>query len=194
MKCLKFISKPQNFRNQMIDGASLLLLSENHLTDNLHMNLGPALKLRSFLAEKTKASPNGPHRIAQTSLRAHSFSDGLTNNGVIDNTLLSSVTNNNSSCLNGNDYKSVNLNYNSCKFKSSGEKNSNKFSNEEEQKAQECMYGEVCDRGDEEGPAADIGAHSPNFKASSPSRINSSAREGREVPLVQRNGDTSLSR
>ena len=177
----------------MIDGASLLLLSEHHLTDSLQMKLGPALKLKSFLAARTKPSPNGPNRIAQTSLRAHSFSDGLTNNGVIDNTLIFSKNNNISSCLNGNDYKSVNLSYNSCKFKSSSEKSSNKFSNEGEQRAQECMYGEVRDRGGEKGPAADLSAHSPNFKASSPSSINSSTSEGIEVPVAQRSGDTSLS-
>ena len=44
----------QNFRDQRIDGACLSLLSESHLTESLKMKLGPALKLRSFLAYRTQ--------------------------------------------------------------------------------------------------------------------------------------------
>ncbi|XP_076320508.1 uncharacterized protein LOC143230584 isoform X2 [Tachypleus tridentatus] len=41
-----------NFRKQSIDGATVPLLSEDHLTTHLGMKLGPALKLRSALAKK----------------------------------------------------------------------------------------------------------------------------------------------
>lgn len=42
----------QNFRDQCIDGTSLMLLSEVHLTGSLGMKLGPALKLRSMLSKR----------------------------------------------------------------------------------------------------------------------------------------------
>ncbi|XP_013779966.2 uncharacterized protein LOC106464375 isoform X1 [Limulus polyphemus] len=41
-----------NFREHSIDGTSLPLLNEDHLTTYLGMKLGPALKLRSKLAKK----------------------------------------------------------------------------------------------------------------------------------------------
>lgn len=46
----------QLFRNERIDGWSLSLLTESHLTDSLHLKLGPALKLRSVLDTKIKQS------------------------------------------------------------------------------------------------------------------------------------------
>ncbi|XP_072385808.1 uncharacterized protein Samuel isoform X2 [Diabrotica undecimpunctata] len=42
----------QTFRDERIDGSGLPLLTEEHLTNNMHMKLGPALKLRSILAKK----------------------------------------------------------------------------------------------------------------------------------------------
>lgn len=45
----------QNFREHRIDGASLPLLSEDHLTGPMGMKLGPALKLRALLARKLGA-------------------------------------------------------------------------------------------------------------------------------------------
>lgn len=42
----------QNFRDQLIDGSGLPLLTEEHLTSTMNMKLGPALKLRSILAKK----------------------------------------------------------------------------------------------------------------------------------------------
>ncbi|XP_051153067.1 uncharacterized protein LOC127276577 isoform X2 [Leptopilina boulardi] len=45
----------QNFRENRIDGASLPLLSEEHLTGPMGMKLGPALKLRALLARKLGA-------------------------------------------------------------------------------------------------------------------------------------------
>lgn len=42
----------QNFKDQCIDGTSLLMLSEVHLTGSLGMKLGPALKLKSMLAKR----------------------------------------------------------------------------------------------------------------------------------------------
>ncbi|XP_043271105.1 uncharacterized protein [Venturia canescens] len=44
-----------NFREHRIDGASLPLLSEDHLTGPMGMKLGPALKLRALLARKLGA-------------------------------------------------------------------------------------------------------------------------------------------
>ena len=40
------------FREHNIDGSSLPLLTEDHLTLRLGMKLGPALKLKSILARK----------------------------------------------------------------------------------------------------------------------------------------------
>ena len=37
----------QTFKDHMIDGETLPLLSEEHLLDTLGLKLGPALKLRS---------------------------------------------------------------------------------------------------------------------------------------------------
>lgn len=45
----------QNFREHRIDGSSLPLLSEEHLTGPIGMKLGPALKLRVLLARKLGA-------------------------------------------------------------------------------------------------------------------------------------------
>ncbi|XP_057335562.1 uncharacterized protein LOC130674285 [Microplitis mediator] len=45
----------QNFQEHRIDGASLPLLSEEHLTGPIAMKLGPALKLRAMLARKLGA-------------------------------------------------------------------------------------------------------------------------------------------
>ncbi|KAH6933100.1 hypothetical protein HPB50_012096 [Hyalomma asiaticum] len=44
---------PQKFREQSIDGTSLPLLTEDHLTVYMGMRLGPALKLRTTLAKMT---------------------------------------------------------------------------------------------------------------------------------------------
>ncbi|GLH07355.1 Uncharacterized protein GBIM_12828, partial [Gryllus bimaculatus] len=41
-----------NFREQRIDGSSLPLLTEEHLTSTLGLKLGPALKLRALLARR----------------------------------------------------------------------------------------------------------------------------------------------
>lgn len=38
---------PQTFKDHMIDGETLPLLSEEHLLDTLGLKLGPALKIRS---------------------------------------------------------------------------------------------------------------------------------------------------
>ncbi|CAL4154164.1 unnamed protein product [Meganyctiphanes norvegica] len=43
------------FRENRIDGSSLPLLTEEHLTSSINMKLGPALKLRSVLARKLGA-------------------------------------------------------------------------------------------------------------------------------------------
>ena len=51
----------QTFRQQAIDGSTLLLLTERHLVEKLCMKLGPALKLRSALAEKTASCPKCFH-------------------------------------------------------------------------------------------------------------------------------------
>lgn len=48
--CSEYVEK---FREQSIDGASLQLLSEEHLTVYLGMKLGPALKLRSAVSRLT---------------------------------------------------------------------------------------------------------------------------------------------
>lgn len=45
----------QNFQEHRIDGSSLPLLSEDHLTGPMGMKLGPALKLRAMLARKLGA-------------------------------------------------------------------------------------------------------------------------------------------
>lgn len=50
--CLNSSLLLQNFRDQLIDGAGLPLLTEEHLTSTMNMKLGPALKLRSVLAKK----------------------------------------------------------------------------------------------------------------------------------------------
>ncbi|KDR16166.1 hypothetical protein L798_09580, partial [Zootermopsis nevadensis] len=42
----------QNFREQRIDGSSLPLLTEDHLTVTMGMKLGPALKLRATLSRR----------------------------------------------------------------------------------------------------------------------------------------------
>ena len=42
----------QVFREHQIDGSTLALLSEDHLTQRLGMKLGPALKLRSLALKK----------------------------------------------------------------------------------------------------------------------------------------------
>ncbi|GFV95430.1 sterile alpha motif domain-containing protein 11 [Trichonephila clavipes] len=42
----------ERFREESIDGTTLPLLSEDHLTMHLGMKLGPALKLRSNLARR----------------------------------------------------------------------------------------------------------------------------------------------
>nr|XP_018916517.1 PREDICTED: cell wall protein RBR3 [Bemisia tabaci] len=47
--CAEYVSE---FREQRIDGSSLSLLTEEHLTSTLGMKLGPALKLRSVLSKK----------------------------------------------------------------------------------------------------------------------------------------------
>ncbi|EEC15096.1 hypothetical protein IscW_ISCW021381 [Ixodes scapularis] len=44
---------PLKFREQSIDGTSLPLLTEDHLTVYMGMRLGPALKLRTSLAKLT---------------------------------------------------------------------------------------------------------------------------------------------
>ncbi|KAK6617730.1 hypothetical protein RUM43_013958 [Polyplax serrata] len=41
-----------NFREERIDGTSLPLLTEEHLTNSLAMKLGPALKLRATIARQ----------------------------------------------------------------------------------------------------------------------------------------------
>ncbi|KAJ9580148.1 hypothetical protein L9F63_004221, partial [Diploptera punctata] len=41
-----------NFREQRIDGSSLPLLTEEHLTNTMGMKLGPALKLRATLSRR----------------------------------------------------------------------------------------------------------------------------------------------
>ncbi|CAL4076759.1 unnamed protein product [Meganyctiphanes norvegica] len=43
------------FREQRIDGSTLALLTEEHLTSSIHMKLGPALKLRSVLTRSIDA-------------------------------------------------------------------------------------------------------------------------------------------
>ncbi|CAL4147971.1 unnamed protein product [Meganyctiphanes norvegica] len=43
------------FRENRIDGSSLPLLTEEHLTSSMNMKLGPAIKLRSVLARKLGA-------------------------------------------------------------------------------------------------------------------------------------------
>ena len=42
----------QAFREQGIDGSTLVLLTEDHFVDTFKMSLGPALKLRKALARK----------------------------------------------------------------------------------------------------------------------------------------------
>ena len=42
----------QTFKDHSIDGSTLPLLTEDHLTSTLNMKLGPALKLRTVLAKK----------------------------------------------------------------------------------------------------------------------------------------------
>ena len=51
-----FIFSGQLFYNERIDGWSLSLLTESHLTGSLHLKLGPALKLRSVLDSRLKNS------------------------------------------------------------------------------------------------------------------------------------------
>ncbi len=46
----------QNFRLELIDGASLCLLSDDHLTRRLGMKLGPALALRAALFKRTNGA------------------------------------------------------------------------------------------------------------------------------------------
>ena len=46
----------QTFRQQSIDGSTLLLLGEDHLMKSLKMKLGPILKLKSALAKKIGSS------------------------------------------------------------------------------------------------------------------------------------------
>lgn len=42
----------QKFREESIDGTTLPLLTEDHLTLHMGLKLGPALKLRSTLARR----------------------------------------------------------------------------------------------------------------------------------------------
>ncbi|CAH1404486.1 unnamed protein product [Nezara viridula] len=51
----------QNFREQRIDGSSLPLLTEDHLTTRLGMRLGPALRLRSLLSSRLGQCPSCLH-------------------------------------------------------------------------------------------------------------------------------------
>ena len=44
---------PKAFREQSIDGGSLALLTEEHLTRRLGMKLGPALKMRTAIDRLT---------------------------------------------------------------------------------------------------------------------------------------------
>ncbi len=46
----------QTFRQQSIDGSTLLLLGEDHLMKSMKMKLGPILKLKSALAKKIGSS------------------------------------------------------------------------------------------------------------------------------------------
>lgn len=50
-----------NFREQRIDGSSLPLLTEDHLTTRLGMRLGPALRLRSLLSSRLGQCPSCLH-------------------------------------------------------------------------------------------------------------------------------------
>jgi hypothetical protein len=48
---VKFFFHFQTFRQQSIDGSTLLLLGEDHLMKSMKMKLGPILKLKSALAK-----------------------------------------------------------------------------------------------------------------------------------------------
>lgn len=59
----------KNFREERIDGASLSLLTEEHLTNSLGMKLGPALRLRALLARRL-----GRCAVCQHCIRCHGTS------------------------------------------------------------------------------------------------------------------------
>lgn len=48
----------QTFKDHMIDGETLPLLSEEHLLDTLGLKLGPALKIRSQVESRFRHGPN----------------------------------------------------------------------------------------------------------------------------------------
>lgn len=48
---------PQTFKDHMIDGETLPLLSEEHLLDTLGLKLGPALKIRSQVGHRFRHGP-----------------------------------------------------------------------------------------------------------------------------------------
>lgn len=50
----------QTFKDHMIDGETLPLLSEEHLLDTLGLKLGPALKIRSQVESRFIHDPNHP--------------------------------------------------------------------------------------------------------------------------------------
>ena len=50
---------PKAFREQSIDGGSLALLTEEHLTRRLGMKLGPALKMRTAIDRLTGGGSGG---------------------------------------------------------------------------------------------------------------------------------------
>lgn len=50
-----------NFREQRIDGSTLPLLTEDHLTSRLGMRLGPALRLRAILSARLGQCPSCLH-------------------------------------------------------------------------------------------------------------------------------------
>lgn len=56
--CAEYAS---NFREQRIDGSTLPLLTEDHLTTRLGMRLGPALRLRSILSARLGQCPSCLH-------------------------------------------------------------------------------------------------------------------------------------
>ncbi|KAF2365972.1 Sterile alpha motif domain [Trinorchestia longiramus] len=99
----------ENFRDQRIDGACLILLSESHLTGSLKMKLGPALKLRSFLAARnpvqrpshTNMSPfAGYHRTCN-----HCNTNAVNNNNNNYSHCASTNNNNNNSPVEHNSKK-----------------------------------------------------------------------------------------
>ena len=76
-----FSFSPQAFRDHNIDGSSLPLLTETHMTALLGMKLGPALKLKTVLRQKL-----GPERGVLCSHCAHCHQgqerDGKKQNGA----------------------------------------------------------------------------------------------------------------